>query len=74
MNREGQKRPRENDGKPNEERCQMKICPDCKHRNVGTVFCTHCGGELHKRVRSFGVIERIALDVDRLTNNTVYTR
>lgn len=52
----------------------MKICPDCKHRNVGSVYCAHCGGELHKRVRSLGVFERIALDVDRLTNNTVYNR
>ncbi len=52
----------------------MKICPDCKHRNVGSVYCSHCGGELHKRTRTLGVFERIAYDVDRLTNNAVYNR
>ena len=50
----------------------MMICPDCKRHNMGTIYCGHCGAELHKRPRRMGVIERIALDIDRVISNSVY--
>jgi len=50
----------------------MKLCPDCKHQNVGTVYCTHCGADLHRRARKLGAIERFAASLDRVMSNSVY--
>jgi len=52
----------------------MVVCPDCKHKNVGIVYCAKCGGELHKRSRTYSMVERITSDLDRVLSNSVYSR
>lgn len=64
------------DGKcTNYEVSVMLICPDCKQRNIGVIYCEKCGSQLYRKHNgSHSFVERLSTNLDRLIGNSVYEK